>query len=110
MGREPGAGLMREQEGRAEDGHVECAERCKHAVSVCNDGAGAWGGVDKGAGGGRVGVFATSCALDVPASASARCSRASRTCGLVGAGVFATVCYFLRVERARFYYLLPAFY
>ena len=51
MGREPGAGLMREQEGRAEDGHVECAERCKHAVGVCDDGAGAWGGVDAGAGG-----------------------------------------------------------
>jgi hypothetical protein len=49
MGREPGAGVMRELEGAG--GHVERAGGGKHAVGVCDDGAGARGGLDEGAGG-----------------------------------------------------------
>jgi hypothetical protein len=52
MALEPGEGLMRELEGRAEAlRHVHGAERGKHAVGVCDDGAGARGGADAGAGG-----------------------------------------------------------
>ena len=53
MGREPGAGVMRGLEGRAEAvaGTLQCAGRGQHAVGVCDDGAGARGGGDAGAGG-----------------------------------------------------------
>ena len=38
-------------EGGGAGGHVQGAVRGKHAVGVCNDGAGSQGGTDEGAGG-----------------------------------------------------------
>jgi hypothetical protein len=42
--------------GRGARGHVQRAGGGKHAVHVCDDGAGAWGGLDEGAGGAGGGV------------------------------------------------------